>query len=68
MIKRDVCVNNEIYRLYEEEVAKNENANKVIKDLKLEIFVLKSNLKISEGKTNKAAVDATAPLIEKSMN
>lgn len=65
MIKRDVCVNNEIYRLYEEEVAKNENANKVIKDLKLEIFVLKSNLKISEGKTNKAVADATAPLIEK---
>ena len=64
MIKRDVCINNEIYRLYEDEVAKNEKAAKEIKDLKLEIFVLKSNLQASEGKIKKAVNDATAPLTE----
>lgn len=64
MIKRDVCVNNEIYRLYEDEVEKNKKVNKEIKDLKLEIHVLKTDLKNSEGKINKAVADATATLIE----
>lgn len=68
MIKRDVCINNEIYKLYEEEVAKNENKDKVIKDLKLEVYVLKTDLKNDKGKIKKAVEDATAPLIEKINN
>ena len=65
MIKRDVCINNEIYKLYEEEVAKTEKANKEIRDLKLEIYVLKTDLKCSEDKINSAVEDATKPLTEK---
>lgn len=37
-----------------EEVVKNKRTNKEINDLKLEIYVLKSNLKTSEDKINSA--------------
>ena len=33
--------NNEIYKMYEEEVIKNEQATKLIKSLELKIYVLK---------------------------
>lgn len=56
--------NNDIYSMYEEEVAKNEIANKEIKNLKLEIYVLKTNLKNSENKLCKVVEQATKPLIE----
>ena len=39
--------NNDIYKIYEEEFAKNEKAKEIIKELKLEIYVLKSDLKQS---------------------
>ena len=53
--------NNEIYKMYEEEVLKNERAYKEIKELKLEIYDLKSKLKISENKIEKAVVSAIKP-------
>lgn len=65
MIKRDVSINNEIYKMYEEEVAKNKKANAEIKNLKLEIYFLKTNLKNSENKITKAVEKATNTLIKK---
>lgn len=64
MVKRDISINNEIYRMYEIEVSKNKKANKEIKNLKLEIYVLKTNLKNIENKTEKAVKDATNLLLE----
>lgn len=64
MIKRDISINNEIYKMYEEEALKNEKAYKVINDLKLEIYGLKTELKNSKNKIEKAVKDATTPLIE----
>ena len=54
--------NNEIYKMYEEEVIKNEQATKLIKSLELEIYVLKKDLKLSENKINNAVKTATKPL------
>ena len=56
--------NNEIYKMYEEEVIKNEQATKLIKSLELEIYVLKRELKLSENKINNAVKTATKPLID----
>ena len=56
--------NNEIYKMYEEEVIKNEQATKLIKSLELEIYVLKKDLKLSENKINNAVKTATKPLID----
>ena len=56
--------NNEIYKMYEEEVAKVDRANKKIKDLKLEIYSLKTDLVSIKNKTNTEVNKATKPLIE----
>ena len=56
--------NNEIYKMYEEEVIKNEQATKLIKSLELEIYVLKNDLKLSENRINNAVKKATKPLID----
>ena len=56
--------NNEIYKMYEEEVLKNEKAKTEIKNLKLEIYVLKNKLKNSENKVINAVKDATIPFVE----
>lgn len=56
--------NNDIYKMYEEEVKKNEEANKKIRDLELEVYVLKSNLKISENKINVEVEKAVKSILE----
>lgn len=56
--------NNDIYKMYEEEVAKNEKANETIKSLKLEIYALKADLKQSNNKIDNAINKATATLKE----
>lgn len=56
--------NNDIYKMYEEEFAKNEKAKETIKDLKLEIYFLKSDLKQSNNKINNAIAKATAIIKE----
>lgn len=58
-----INVNKEINRMYEEEVAKNEKAMNEIKYLKLEIYVLKDDLKKALNKIEKAVDNATKPLI-----
>ena len=50
--------------MFVEEVAKNEVASKEIKDLRLEIYVLKTDLKNSENKIHEAVEQATKPLID----
>ena len=57
--------NNDIYSMYEDEVAKNIIANNEISSLKLEIYVLKTDLKNSKNKICVAVRQATKPLIEK---
>ena len=59
---------NEIYKMYEIEVAKNQKANNIIRDLKLEIYSLKLDLKTANGKINYAIEKATKPLIEENHN
>jgi len=54
----------DMYLMYEEEVTKNELASKEIKKLKLEIYVLKIDLKNSENRTREAVEQATKHLIE----
>ena len=55
--------NNQIYTMYEEEVLKNEKANKEIKYLKLEIYTLKTELNIALNKIDSSVEIATKPLI-----
>lgn len=52
-------INNEIYKMYEEEVTKLEKANKTISDLKLEVYSLKTNLTIIKNKINKEVEKVT---------
>ena len=54
----------DIYSMYEEEVAKNEIAKDEIKNLKLEIYVLRTDLRNSENNICNAIEQATKPLIE----
>lgn len=54
-------INNEIYKMYEEEVIKVEKANKKIDDLKLEIYTLKTDLISTKNKINKAIENAIKP-------
>ena len=61
-MKRDY--NSDIYKMYEEEFAKNEKANETIKSLKLEIYTLKADLKQSNNKIDNAINKATATLKE----
>ena len=56
--------NNGIYLMYEEEVNKNKKANDVIASLRLENFVLKTELKKCENKIDNAIELSTKPLIE----
>ena len=56
--------NSDIYKMYEEEFAKNEKANETIKSLKLEIYALKADLKQSNNKIDNAIDKATAVLKE----
>ena len=56
--------NSDIYKMYEEEFAKNEKANETIKSLKLEIYALKADLKQSNNKIDNAIDKATAILKE----
>ena len=56
--------NNDIYLMYEEEVNKNKKANDVIASLRLENFVLKTELKKCENKIDNAIELSTKPLIE----
>ena len=56
---------NELYKMYEEEVNKVEKLTKDNRNLKLEIYTLKSDLKISENKAKKEVENTTKPLIEK---
>lgn len=53
-----------LYSMYEEEVVKNGMANSEIKKLKLEIYVLKIDLKNIKNKISEAVKQATKPLIE----
>ena len=62
MIRKNI--NNEIYKMYEEEVNKNEKLTKDNSSLKLEIYVLKTDLKNAENKCNKKVENATKPYIE----
>ena len=45
-------INNDIYKMYEEEVIKVDQANKKIKNLKLEIYILKSELAFNNKDNN----------------
>ena len=56
--------NKDIYSMYEEELSKNKKAKDEIKSLKLEIYVLKTNLKNNEHKICKTGDQVTKPLIE----
>lgn len=56
--------NKDIYSMYEEELSKNKKAKDEIKSLKLEIYVLKTNLKNNEHKICKTVDQVTKPLIE----
>lgn len=56
--------NKDIYKMYEEEVNKNKDKDKRIKDLELEVYVLKSNLKIYENKVNTEVEKAVKPILE----
>lgn len=60
--------NNDIYRMYEEEYNKNIEKDRRIKALELEIYVLKSNLKISENKINIEVEKAVKPFREENKN
>lgn len=57
--------NNDIYKMYEEEAIKLEQANKTIKDLKLEIYSLKTDLVSAKDKIKKSVQNATRKYIEK---
>ena len=57
-------INNDIYKMYEEEVAKLNKANKKIDELKLEIYALKADLVSTKNKINSEINKATKPLIE----
>ena len=57
--------NNDIYKMYEEEVLKNERANKIIRDLKLEIYTLKTDLKKAQNKIEKEIERTSNSYIEK---
>ena len=59
--------NNEIYKMYEEEVAKVDKANKKINDLKLEIYSLKTDLISIKNKINSEVSKATKPIIEENI-
>lgn len=56
--------NNEIYKMYEEEVSKVEKSNKKIKELKLEIYTLKMTLVTIENKMKAEFDKITKALIE----
>ena len=57
-------INNDIYKMYEEEVAKLNKATKKIDELKLEIYVLKTDLVSIKNKMNSEINKATKSLIE----
>ena len=57
-------INNDIYKMYEEEVAKLNKANKKIDELKLEIYALKTDLVSIKNKMNSEINKATKSLIE----
>ena len=59
--------NNDIYSMYEEEANKNKLLIDENASLKLEIYVLKINLKNSENKLCKVAEQATKPYIEENI-
>ena len=54
--------NNDIYKMYEEEVLKNEKANRTIQELKLEIYVLKAELERTLKSVENSINKAIAPL------
>lgn len=60
--------NNDIYIMYEEEVNKNKKKEKRIKELELEVYVLKSNLKICENKINVEIERTIKPILEENNN
>ena len=55
---------NDLYKMYEEEVIKNEKANKIIRVLKLENDTLKIDLKIEKNKTDKEIEKVVKPILE----
>ena len=57
-------INNDIYKMYEEEVIKVDQANKKIKNLKLEIYILKSELASVKKQMNNSLEKAKKPLEE----
>lgn len=60
--------NNDIYKMYEEEVNKNKEKDKRIKELELEVYVLKSELKIYENKINVEVERELKPILEENNN
>ena len=55
-------INNDIYKMYEEEVIKVDQANKIIKNLKLEIYILKSELTSIKNQMNNSLEKDKKPL------
>lgn len=60
--------NNDIYKMYEEEVNKNKEKDRRIKELELEVYVLKSELKIYENKINVEVEREVKPILEENNN
>lgn len=56
--------NNDIYKMYEEEAVRLEQANKTIKNLRLEIHTLKLDLASTKNKINKSVEMAKSSLLE----
>lgn len=56
--------NNEVYKMYEEEVKKNQKSEKKIRDLELEIYSLKLKLKSIINKIDNEIKKETKPLVE----
>ncbi len=57
-------INNEIYKMYEEEYNKNKRLSQNINKLKLELYSLKCEISSLKNKINKEVEKATEPLIE----
>ena len=57
-------INNEIYKMYEEEYNKNKTLSQNINKLKLELYSLKCEISSLKNKINKEVEKATEPLIE----
>lgn len=60
--------NNDIYKMYEEEVNKNKEKDIRIRDLELEVYALKLNIKSYENKINTEVEKSIKPIIKENEN